>query len=217
MRRSLSGFIAALLISSALCSRANAATVALVPNGNGTNNSWSVTSGNKWDAVIDSEGDCATSYTSITETTVGEVQGFSLNDPSVSAATYDSVQVYFETDRVGAASGAILRVRLRLSGSTTNGTSRTIGTSNCAAWGPETLARPGGGSWSASDWNNLEVEVEYVSTVSGTPTMHVITLTVTGYYTPPAASITGKWLYNNGVRPATIDGLGVKYLEYPQP
>lgn len=174
-----------------LCSKSDAAAVTIEPDGVGTNDQWTQNGGSsKADAVSDDEADCAVSYTSISTTTVGHLQDFTLGNPSIAAdATINSVTFTFQADRVGAASTPQMRIIAVLSGNTTNGTARTIGTSNCTEWS-ESLTRPGGGSWTVSDLNDLQVRMQYISTLSGTPTMHCIKISVTIDYTP-AASETG--------------------------
>jgi hypothetical protein len=137
--------------------------------------------------------------TAITETTNTEKQSFDLQQNYPGIAILNSVSVRMRTRDNDGAIDITHRCFLLLGGNTTNGTTRNTGVGSTAYsdW-TETLARPGGGSWSKTDLATLEVGVEKLT---GGATLFCTTLYVTIDYTPP---IGGFALFVGSVLPPLL-------------
>jgi hypothetical protein len=123
----------------------------------GSPDTWTLTAGSTKVAACQTPDDDATSY--ITSPTANNSeQRFSLDDPTLigSGDTINSVQVRIRHQRAGAPAGTI-QAFLVLSTNVSYGTSTATG----ASWADltENIAKPGGGTWTLTDLNNLVVGV----------------------------------------------------------
>lgn len=164
----------------------SAASVIIRPDATSTPDQWTLTGGGTKHGAM-SDQDIFNTFV-ISETTNSEKNRFELGNPSIPAgATVDSVRTTFHMCKTaGSPTG---RCNLELSGNITNGTSRTGGTElegECQTSWTEKLDRPGGGSWSIEELNDLRVEVEAVS-VNGTNYNFCYEIWVEIFYTPLAS------------------------------
>lgn len=147
-------------VSGLLPGDAGAATEVLRPNAAGdyTNlPSQFPDSDEHWDKVDEEVPDDASTY-------VRDYQGtqhkdaYNLTDTSIPAgSTINSVTVYFRCRQEWAGTTDYCQPFLRLGTDETSGTEQ-ITTTDWVTYS-EALARPGGGSWSVSDLNNLQVVI----------------------------------------------------------
>jgi len=169
MRREIVGLVCAIALVVSVLSGigvqnptpAIAATLTLRPNGPGdyTNiSNQAPSSGYHWDKVDDVDPDDANSYV-YTASDSQQKDAYALeNVPESQTGTISSVTVYFRfrAGRQSGASRAYCQPFLRLNGVETAGTERATKDPVWTTYS-ETLAKPGGGSWTWQDINNLQV------------------------------------------------------------
>lgn len=128
------------------------ATETLRPNGSSTTNWPSLTGASHHAATSD---DSDTTYIR-NNTTTPQTDVLDLTNTALTTETITGVDVRFrarsETSTVGEC-----QVGVRLSGNDTMGTNRTSIPTTATDYSDTSLARPGGGSWSVSDLNSLQV------------------------------------------------------------
>jgi hypothetical protein len=153
----------------------------------GSPDTWTLTAGSTKVAACQTPDDDGTSY--ITSPTANNSeQRFSLDDPTLigSGDTINSVQVRIRHQRGGTPPGTI-QAFLVLSTNVSFGTSTTTG----AGWVDltENISKPGGGSWTLTDLNNLVVGVR--NTTNGRA-VFCTTIEVIADYTATTTTYTGS-------------------------
>jgi hypothetical protein len=166
MRRKIMGILFAMVLVASLglaiavqtATPVMAATLTLYPNGAGdyTNiDSQSPSSGAHWDKVDEASADDATTYV-YTSSDSQQEDAYALQDTS-QTGTINSVTVYFRfRSSASTIYNAFCQPFLRLGASETAGTEQSTQSTTWTTYS-ETLARPGGGSWSWTDINDLQV------------------------------------------------------------
>lgn len=136
--------------------------VNILPNATGTYTNIASVSGaaTHWQAVDDAVAspDDDTTYV-YNESAVQQKDAYNLETPAMSGTVQkiNSVTVYFRAKNNGAANEGKVQPFLRLGSNETTGTE--VSFSNSYETKNETLAKPGGGSWSTSDLTDLQVAV----------------------------------------------------------
>jgi hypothetical protein len=173
-----------------------------------------------WDKVDDPTGspDDGSTYVDAGNTGSQAKDSYNLTDTAVNAVI-NSVTVYF---RIGAVAGTNTvkgQPFLRLGGVETTGTEVTFTCSLSVYWGTysETLARPGGGTWSVSDINSLQVCIglrkgtsatnrctqEYISVNYNPIVAPTVTISAASSVTDIAARLNGN-ITNTGYENPTV-------------
>jgi hypothetical protein len=145
-----------------------------------TPNNWALTAGATKQAAVAAPNDDATSYLS-SSATINTQQQFAITDTAIPAGAVISEVATTHRAKRNGANNANHSLTLILGGNTTVGTTRAA-PSTFTTW-TETLARPGGGSWSTSDINSLEVRAENLQARD----VQLTTLYITVTYTLPGA------------------------------
>jgi hypothetical protein len=185
--RFLSAAIAVLLSAGISISQAFAGTKDIKPATAGSPDQWQLSGGaSKVQAVTD-----ANDNTFIYEDTDGQIQDFTLTDPTGinESDTIDSVNVIWRAQDNGNGTNEA-RVNLYLSGNTGNGPTVGLATS-WADYEHSFADKPGGSGWTIGDVNGLEVQTECVA-VAKNRTVACASLFVTVYYTPAAVNVSPR-------------------------
>ncbi len=152
----------------------------------GNYDQWALAAGADKVVAVAAPDDDAT--TRITEDTVNHRQSYTLTAATVATlkSVADSVTSVAVTSR-GNKSGATTETYkhfLRLGGTDSDGISNTLTSGVWTTQGPETVTRPGGGSWALVDFDTLEVGI--VKDQDGANLAQVSTLYITVTYSPRA-------------------------------
>lgn len=110
-------------------------------------------SGSNWQKVDEASADETSTFV-YTNSDTQLKDAYSLQDHTTETGTIKSVTVYFRFRSSHAADSGYCQPFLRVGGSETAGTELSTASTTWATYN-ETLARPGGGSWSWSDIDNL--------------------------------------------------------------
>lgn len=94
------------------------------------------------------------------------IERYTIDDLPSMAASITSVDLQWKA-RYSNVNAANLRAGIYLGGSTTNGTTQTLG-SAYAAYSDLGVARPGGGSWLVADVNSSELVIEKITSGADT-------------------------------------------------
>ncbi len=148
-----------------------------------------------WDAVNDPvlTPDDATTYISTTNATQ-EKDAYTLQD-TAQTGTINSVTVYFRFRSKLATKTHYAQPFLLLSGTETNGTEIAESTAIWTTFS-ELLARPGGGSWTWADINNLQVVIGLRDGGAGEPQLTQVYIEVD--YIPPPSILNSPITWNVG-------------------
>jgi len=188
-------------------SPASADTLTLRPNDVGDYtviSSQEPPSGAHWDKVDEAAPD-TTTYV-FTSNNTQQKDAYKLEDTS-QTGTINSVTVYFRFRRSSTqgSSAAYCQPFLRLGTSETAGTEQALNSTTWTNYN-QTLARPGGGSWSWTDIDNLQVCIGLRDTGTGSRAARCTQVYVVVYYTP-IATLSVDISGNLSFCPGTSDNL----------
>lgn len=173
-------------------------TVDLVPDGVGDYTNIALQfpdSGFHWEKVDDPPSSPDGDTTSVrTSSATQEKDAYNLEYDSVLGScetVINSVTVYFRFKSGSDGYKVCCQPFLRLGGSETAGTELDTTSTSYVTYS-ETLSRPGGGSWSSSDIQDLQVAVGLRENASGSPHSYLTQIYVKVNYTPILAELTAS-------------------------
>lgn len=141
--------------SVALTPLGDSSTQSLAPTGAGSSATWTPSSGANWTCVDEVDPDGDTSY--VETATANATDLYAFEDTALSGGIH-AVQVLFQAQAQGVGQRGVAAVA-KLGANLSYGTTYYPRTVGYVSYGATFLTKPGGGTWTASDVNNLEAGV----------------------------------------------------------
>lgn len=173
---------------------AKADQVTLQADATSTPDNWTLEAGANKVAAVNAPDDDATSYVSSTGTS-GTTQRYSVANHSIpSGATINFVRLRSRCMKGQSAAGTFIMSAV-LSGNVSDGATKTSGT-GYSDFTDDFAARPGGGSWTLDDINNLEIQIRNAQTRA----IFCTTFEVIVDYAPPQDSDSAVEAHGGGAQ-----------------